>query len=492
VKLGKLQDGTAQSRFKEWPLLLLFFLMVLAYSLLCLIRHWRFESSGYDLGIQDQVIWHYSRFERPDGSIMGLPNMLGDHFDPLQMVLAPLYWISPHVETLLIAQAVLLMLPMFPIFAFTRKRLGRLPAYCFSLAYSIFWGIQYAAQFDFHDLSLGVPLAASAIYAMDENRRKWFWASVLLLPFVKEDMCLLVVFFGLTLLFTKWLRKNPGFSYGEGAALVGYGIFMFWLETHVLKLYFTGGKQIFTHWVYNGIGTGPLQALLTIILHPLRVAGIYFSDAKKIRTMAGMFAPFLFLPFCSPLSILAIPLISEKMLADQTNFWGFLYHYCAVLSPVLAMAAADGLSNLSRRMDRTPWGRAFRKGILPISAAVLLLNIAALPIHGALRNLWDPAYYRYSETNTVGSWALKMIPPDASVLAQDAIVPHLSHRQTIHSLGQDTMSKPPTDQFIITCRNLSPWPLEPPDIEAFLKASLKRGYQRIFDEQGWIVLEKSN
>ena len=54
-----------------------------------IFRHDRFGSSGYDLGIFDQTIWGYSRFELIPNTVKGVPNLLGDHFPPVLFGLAP-------------------------------------------------------------------------------------------------------------------------------------------------------------------------------------------------------------------------------------------------------------------------------------------------------------------------------------------------------------------------------------------------------------------
>jgi uncharacterized membrane protein len=72
-----------------------------AYALISLFRHWRF-GSGYDLGIFDQAVWLMSRFEAPASTISGYAHIFGDHFSPVLILLAPLYWVAPAPETLLI------------------------------------------------------------------------------------------------------------------------------------------------------------------------------------------------------------------------------------------------------------------------------------------------------------------------------------------------------------------------------------------------------
>ena len=120
------------------------------YSAYALLKHWHFDSS-YDLAIYDQAIWHLSRFERPASSIRSLPNVFGDHFHPIIALFAPLYWVAPFPETLIVAQAILLAASVVPVFLFARDRLPYGPALAMCLAYGLFWGMQQTAIFDVHE-----------------------------------------------------------------------------------------------------------------------------------------------------------------------------------------------------------------------------------------------------------------------------------------------------------------------------------------------------
>ena len=86
------------------PLLAIVAAFAAAYSVLGLFRHWHF-GTGFDLAIFDQAVWHMSRFETPASTISGYSNILGDHFYPILALFAPLYWIAPAPETLIVAQA---------------------------------------------------------------------------------------------------------------------------------------------------------------------------------------------------------------------------------------------------------------------------------------------------------------------------------------------------------------------------------------------------
>src|SRR5689334_13054333 len=172
--------------------LLLTTLFAVAYATYGLFRHWHFDTSAYDLGIFDQAIWHLSRFEAPASSVRGVTNLLGDHFSPIIALLAPLYWLAPRAETLIVAQAILLAASIVPVWLYARRRLPRGPACGLAIAYALFWGMQRAAAFDFHEFAFAPLLVATTILAMEDRRWGLFWAMVASLIATKEDLIPLV------------------------------------------------------------------------------------------------------------------------------------------------------------------------------------------------------------------------------------------------------------------------------------------------------------
>jgi uncharacterized membrane protein len=473
-------------KFSRWPLgerglTLFWFFFVVLYSVLSLFRHWHFGSNAYDLGIADHAIWHYSRFEVPSDTISHFGNLLGDHFDPLLALLAPLYWICPRVEMILIAQAVLLTLPVFPVFLFTRKRLGRLPAYCFAISYALLWGVQLAAEFDFHELCVAVPAAAFAIYFADEEKWAGFWASIVILALSKEDMCLLAVFFGLVLV---WKRQ-----YRRGGILAVGALFFFIFEVKFLIPHL--GNRPYRHWNYSQLGSGPLEALKTCLLHPLKVLLLIFSTRTKIITVFCLFLPFFFGALFSPWCLLAVPLIGERMLSDNPLFWAMLFHYNVVPGAVLCFASADGFQRWAGWI-RDPSVRD--KRIRGAALFLLAFNLVTCQLpRFPLGHLIRHPFWRFNETERMGKTALALIPNGASVLAQSSLVPHLSHRQVIDMLSVPALSRPPVEDYVVVCLGKDTWPLEnKEDIPRFVRYCQKQGYETLLDREGWFVLKKSS
>ncbi len=88
------------------PILLICTIAALAYGAYALVAHLNYWS-GLDLGLFSQAVWHYSNFDAPLSTVKGGVDLRADHFHPILMTLAPLYWIADEPALLLVAQGVL-------------------------------------------------------------------------------------------------------------------------------------------------------------------------------------------------------------------------------------------------------------------------------------------------------------------------------------------------------------------------------------------------
>ena len=99
-------------------------------------------------------------------------------------------------------------------------------------------------------------------------------------------------------------------------------------------------------------------------------------------------APFLALVIYSPLVLLTLPLLAERMLSAN-QYFGARTHYGLAIAPVIAMGAAEGLRNAVgyfRLGDRS------RYVTLGLAAVVLVANIG-LAARYPLRRLAEPSFY---------------------------------------------------------------------------------------------------
>jgi hypothetical protein len=78
-----------------------------------------------------------------------------------------------------------------------------------------------------------------------------------------------------------------------------------------------------------------------------------------------------------------------------------------------------------------------------------------------------------------------MIPDGASVVAQAAVVPHLSLRDRIYVLDD----RAPDADYVLACASLSPWPADAFDeLRRLLEQRKASGYEVMVEREGWTIL----
>jgi uncharacterized membrane protein len=435
-----------------------------AYSIIAVVRHWHFVSS-YDLAIYDQAVWHLSRFEAPASSIRGVSNLFGDHFHPVILLFAPLFWIAPYAETLLVAQAILLALSIVPVFVYARDRLPDATALAIAVAYGLFWGMQQTAGFDVHEAAFAPLAVALLLLAMDRKAWPWFYAAAVAVAAVKEDLTPFLMAVGVYLVLRGERRR--------GSALLVVSLAAFAAIVGVLIPLASDGGAYGYRTTYGDVLAHPWHIPLTLVSPPI-----------KMLTMFLWVAPFALLPLASPLALLLAPFALERFLSASDHHWGTIFHYSAPLAPVAATAAADGLARITARL--TPLMVRERTRAALATACVVLA--AFLPGHQPLWRIVSPAFYRTSAIDRAGSDALRVVPAEASVVAQTNIAPHLSHRALLYQLAPHA----PDADYVIAVEEHDPWPVATfAEIRLLINERERQGYRVVFGRDGWIVLRRA-
>ncbi|MFG1998354.1 DUF2079 domain-containing protein [Spirillospora sp. NPDC048911] len=295
-----------------------------AYSAMAVNRHHSMRTAGYDLGIFEQAVRAYAHLRVPVAELKGPGfNVLGDHFHPVLVLLAPFYRLFPGPITLLIAQALLLAWSAVPVTRLATNLLGGRAGSCFGFGYGLSWGIQQAAAFDFHEIAFAVPLVARSVELL--AYRRWSaaarWALPLLL--VKEDQALLVAAIG-GYLFCLGKRRRLG------ALIVTVAIVAGVVTVFVIIPAFSPGHV----YPYAKQAAPDTANPLLILFSPVDVKG---------WTLLALVAPTLLFALRSPLILIAVPYIAARFWSGTPAYWGTGFHYSAVLMPIVFVAAVDGL-----------------------------------------------------------------------------------------------------------------------------------------------------
>jgi hypothetical protein len=131
--------------------------------------------------------------------------------------------------------------------------------------------------------------------------------------------------------------------------------------------------------------------------------------------------------------------------------------YSASILPGLFAAVAVGLTRRSLKLSR--W--------LTVGLAVTAFVGYALYSHAPLGGRYEPGLYQRTAHDRLAAQVVDALPDSARVAAQDAFVPHLTHREYIYLYPWVSIDPQELD-YILLDRNGSPFPLLAWDVERII------------------------
>jgi uncharacterized membrane protein len=471
----------------------------LLYSADALIRFRRFLTSTFDLVIFDQGVRGYAHFGPAVSTARGVADggtahflLLSDHWSPVLAILAPLYWTHDSPATLLVAQAVLFALAIPPLWAFTRRELGPTSAYLVCGAYALSLPIMAAVTFDFHEVAFVPVLTAVMAERFQAGRQRHAIVAAAVLLLVKEDMGLLVAGYGAYLLLTRRRRA--------GAVFIAAGVAATWVASRVLIPAFGGPGNFY--WAYGQFGSGAGTAALNIVTHPLHALHVLVTPGVKVRTMIGLLAPLGFLPLASPLTVAALPLLAERMLASgYPLWWQAKFQYNAFIVMILVLAAVDGAARIQRHWpDRLtadlrlklarggsgPYPRPYPRPATVWAAAICAAAVVYFP-SSPFGQLLHPKFYMVNARMRAAAQAIARVPAGVEVEAADNLGPRLSRRDTVLLLDGTPRWAP----WVVADTKGLDFPFCTPAQQAQEVSYLEaHGYRLMFSDDGYVVLHR--
>ncbi|MGC5627672.1 DUF2079 domain-containing protein [Georgenia sp. Z1344] len=482
---------------------------------------WRdVATPSWDLGIFTQLARAYSEGGPPVVDIKGHGfNLLGDHFHPLLVLLGPLYRLHPSGWTLLVTQAVLLALSAVPITSVARQMLGRAVGTVLGVGYAFSWGLQGAVLAQFHEIAFAVPLVAMSLAAFLRGRAlaTALWAAPLVL--VKEDLGLTVAALGLVLV---WRAAPPGHRSDHapddepparqaalsdsrpgapaeprtssppglrerarsfvtrtttaldtrdgriGAVLTIWGVVWVVLAVVViLPLLNPGGE-------YDYVGrigeehSDWFATVVTILWPPVKVVTLVL-----LVLAAGIVG------VRSPLAWLLLPTLAWRFVGNVEYYWGWEWHYSAILMPVVAAALIDVVR-------RPQWPDLARSVAVVASVASTLAVWPTLPLVTTFGDGPPEPSMRIDAAHAAVAAAGAVTPrhgDEPLVVGDIFLLAHLVPTTDVHWIGNE--GNPVPDAVV-----LDTWRREPGDQDVEVVAEREFpgwDFEVVQDELGYAV-----
>ncbi len=444
-----------------------------AYLAISLFRLLQLNPSSWDLAIYTEYVKQTASWHAPVADVRTAGfNLLGDHFQPIVMVIAPLFRVFPSAATLVAVQALLAALSVFPISQAAREKFGRFgvgPSRAIAVAYGFSWGLQQLANFDFHEIAFAVPLLAFSLSALVRGRIKaavW-WA--LPLVFVKEDQGFTVAAIGLYLAVAgiRAAAREPGGSGATvmsadpggrrrikaGQVLLIWGFAWSFLAIGVIIPHFNPAHQ-YDYWSDGGILAPGGHATVTGL-----IGQFFHAWTDKLQTIVILLLPTAFIALRSPLILIAGPSLLLRFLSTNSSFWGTYWHYNVTVMPIIFIAAVDAMARISATMDaEDPGGyaswasgsrgacRAVLAGARRYGAAMMLAITVPLAFQFPLSTLWSAQSYRISSHVKSADAAMAKVPDGATVQATLDLLAPLAARTDTFWIGN---SGNPKTQYIV-------------------------------------------
>ncbi|MDW5323261.1 DUF2079 domain-containing protein [Plantactinospora sp. KLBMP9567] len=378
------------------------------YELLSVVRHLTGRTTGFDLGIFEQVVRNYAHLNTPVSELKGPGvNILGDHFSPILAALGPVYLLFPSPITLLTVQAAAFALSVIPVTRLAIGTCGTRLGGVLGAAYALSWGIQSAVVFDFHETCLAVVFVAFCVERL--YRQEWWAAFAYALPLllVKEDLGLTVAAIGMYI-----VLRGPK-KMGALLALVGVAACCLTMLVLIPHL------NVYGQNTYLGHASGTVGNPLVRLVMPV----------QKIETVLMLLAPTAFLALRSPILIIALPTLAWRFWATNPAYWGTDLHYSAVLMPVVFAAAATAVPRVHTALRATlpRYSGQFHLAI----GAWCVTFVVLLSAHSPIGELFRAAAWR-PVLSSAERGTLATIPDQATVAAENSLAPQLTNRTTVY------------------------------------------------------------
>jgi uncharacterized membrane protein len=466
VPQGDMERSSGRGGAARWAAFAWVASLWLAYSAVfsqfALVQHRSLATRTMDLGFYDNIFYQSVHGRWLGCSFIRTGNHAAGHFDPILILLSPLYLIYPRAEFLLVLQSLWVGSGVIPVYLIARRRLGsRLQAGVLGLVFLLQPALHGANMYEFHSLSLLAPLLIWLLFFLEKGSSRGYFIVLPLLLLCREDASLLALFVGLAAVLAPSALAATEDAGGAGPEERARGearrrrMGVLTIATSVayflvVKLVFmksadllNEGKDAYSFTFYYEAlippGSGTRGLFLSILGNPLFVVRQIFTEPKLVY-LATVFLPVLFVPLLvRSARVVLFYGLAFILLASRGAVFSTAFHYSTLLYPVVLAFTPAGLAALRARpgglfgrLDAKRLAGALVPAALAASVLVSWQFGAFVPngrFHAGYQSMRRVLGAQDRETYAWVRSTLAAVPDTASVSTTDHVGAHVSNRR---------------------------------------------------------------
>lgn len=479
---------------QRWGLLLILLGFTVFFASISFVNHFLFRTFGWDLAYFSKAIFDYSEFRLNAYDIWwtDLKYTLGDHFEPIMFLIAPLRYIFGQY-TLLVVQMAAVLFGGYGAFVLVRHRTeATWMPHLAMIHYLSIWGIYSALAFDYHNNVVGAMFLPWVVHYFSLGKLRASFIFFLLLLMTKENMALWGLFIGLGLMLHFRRERRMAIA---GAAFAGFAALYFVFAMKVVLPAFQPEGVDYQHFRYSVLGEGFGDAIKTILTRPLYALRMMYTnhmedsphlDGVKMELYRMIFLSGGFVLLFRPKYLLmALPIIGQKVFSDKAGAWGINSHYSIELVPIISLAVFGWLVRI--RIQPLQYLLAFLVTLMTLGSTIYSFPNRLTPFYkSANLNLFDPMHWKRDEFSIVNMRrAIEMVPDGVPVSATNTILPHLSMRDKAYMFPRRDDA-----EYVLVLRQVDAYPAPPDKLEAEVNEMQASGEWETLMDDGMIILMK--
>ncbi len=449
---GSERSPPVEGRAGKWAAVVALVLLWAGYGLyfshLAITNHHGLATRTTDLGYYDNIFYQSIHGRFLGCSFIKAGYHGSAHFDPILILLSPLYLLYPRAEMILTLQSFWLGSAVVPIYLIGRHwSLSRLMSVVVAACFVLHPAVHGANMYEFHSLTLASVPILWAFYLLESNRLKAFFPVLLIALLTREDISLIMCFVGMSVMMRFTDRRRVAGFVTILMSLVYFGITKAFFMTSAGI--FMSGPEAYSYAYYyeeltpNNKGFGGF--LMSLMTNPVFVVNHVLEEAKLVYILT-LFLPLLFLPFLAKKGKFMMSYgLFFTLMATRTAVFSTHFQYSSTLLPLGFALVPAAIARVKESGTLKNLGFATAR-LAPALVTAMFVSTVFVTIK--FGGILDNQSFRGGFSRVVRvltpqdkenyEWIKRMvaqIPESAAVAATDKMGPHISGRKNAFFYG---------------------------------------------------------